>query len=655
MNWIDTLKKAGYPTTAIVLDFETYFDTDYTLSKLSTIEYVKDKRFEVMGLGFQIIKEFEIHTPMFVTPEYIEDNLQRLKTDDTTIVCQNCKFDTLILQEHYGITPKYTVDTIDLDRIQDARAKHSLKAMAERYDAPSLKGDTMQFKGYRWADMSPEMRKAYEEYCKNDIRIESFLFQKLLPLVPNPQIELPLATQTLHLYLKPSIAVDIEFGEELKGKMEVEKFCPIWELEKLGIIVTAKDISGNISFKALLEEHLPDGESVPMKQGKNKLIPAFAKDDEGMEHLLNHPKKEVRLLAEARQAIKSWPLHTKRVDNLIGQAKARDGLIGAPLSYHSAHTGRWGGTEGINLQNLGGRGRAGQGTHKLIKAVRQMLMAPQGFVFGKGDLAQIEARVLAWFAGQDDLVQGFADGEDIYSKFAAKLFKCPVRKPRKSDPEPIVKRLTVRRGFGKDGILGCGFGMGALKFFDRCQANPDLRPSFESGEYDFDFIKKLINTYRTAYFKIPEFWQTVEKIWKFTTKYPRKGKWKYKNLLEFHHQDRATYITLPSGRYLRYPNASVDRKGQAKYRWGKLWGGSITENIVQACARDVLGELLLRLEQKGFNLILHVHDEAVCLLEKNNAKIKLNEMLEIMKVVPDWAVGLPLDVEGSCSKRYGGE
>lgn len=123
-------------------------------------------------------------------------------------------------------------------------------------------------------------------------------------------------------------------------------------------------------------------------------------------------------------------------------------------------------------------------------------------------------------------------------------------------------------------------------------------------------------------------------------------------MLEFYHQDGATFITLPSGRFLRYPNATVDRKGQAKYRWGHLWGGSITENIVQACARDVLGELLLQLEQVGFNLILHIHDEAVCLLKKTNAKKELKEMLAILRRIPKWANGLPIDVEGELSDAY---
>ena len=664
MTWQDILKKAGFPTTAIVLDFETYFDTDYSLKKMSTVEYVCDERFEITGLGYQVLDEISgLRT--FCAPSSVETMLHTLEViygkqdlKNATIVGQNNKFDHLILREKFGITPKFTVDLIDLERIWDAQSKHKLEAMAKRWGAPSPKGDTNQFKGFHWADMTPEMQQDLEEYCKNDIEIESFLFQKLLPtVITQPEIELPLANQTLQLYLKPQIVIDFDLGEDLKKKMRLEAIKPRMELRKRGIKASRKWISGNIKFKALLEAFLPDGESVPMKQGKNEMIPAFAKDDEGLKQLLAHPDENVRLLIESRIAMKSWPLHSKRVDNLMGQARARGGKIGAPLSFHSAHTGRWGGAEKINLQNLGGRGRAGAGTHPLIQAVRGMLTAPDGYVFGLNDYSQIQARILPWLAAQDDLVRGFANGEDIYSAFATELFKSPVRKPKETDPGPVNKLLTIRRGFGKDAILGCGFGMGTNRFFERCRANNDLRPMFDSGEYDWDFIDKLIKLYRSRYSKIPTFWEDVEKAWAFVTKYP--GQTSILGALTFYHKDNATYIQLPSGRYLRYPGARVKAKGgcygsdSLSYRWNKnCWGGFLTENIVQAVEVDVFGPALLRLEAAGFNIVLHGHDEIVCLFKESEAEEKLKEMAEIMVEVPTWAAGLPIAVEGELTKRY---
>jgi DNA polymerase len=426
-------------------------------------------------------------------------------------------------------------------------------------------------------------------------------------------------------------------------------------------------------FVDILANVLPPGEFLPMKSGKKGQIVQLAQNDEGCSYLLHHSNPKIRQLMQARLAVKSWPLHIKRVQKLMSQAKVRGGKIGSPISYYGAHTGRWSGTEGINLQNLGGRGR-GKPIHPLIGQVRQMLKAPQEQLFGIGDYVQVEARVLAWLAGQDDLVKGFTDGKDIYSEFATGLFKTPVRKAVENDPEPIRKMLIIRRGFGKDTILGCGYGMGASLFFERCQTNPDLCSAFNSGEYDFAFIEKLIKMYRTKYAKIPEFWRNVEKAWRFVTKYPREIQYfgqrptheitKFKGcsiqgyekfsdnepLLKFYHQNKATFIELPSGRYLRYPYASVNSEGQCKYRWGNnLWGGFLVENIVQAIARDILAEAILRLLDAEYNVLFTSHDEVICLLKDES---ELKQMLGIMCVVPAWATGLPINVEGCITERY---
>ena len=375
-QWQEVLKSAGYPTTALVLDFETYYDDEYSLKKMSTVEYVCDDRFEVLGVGIQCLFPDKEDWPI----EFLAfKQIHSFNLDNITLVGQNLKFDALILREHFGITPKYTVDTIDLDRHLDARSKHSLEAMIKKWGAPKPKGNTKQFKGLHWAKsghtiMDQEQKQALEEYTKDDVENETFLFKKLLPLITNPQIELPLANQTLQLYLNSQIKIDFELGNKLKKEMRQEMLKPLKDLYDLGIDCSEKEISRDKSFLTLLNQHLDQNEQVPMKPGKNGMIPALAREDEGMRYLLEeHHNKKVRALATARLAISSWPLHIKRVQNLMNQAKMRGGKIGAPLTYYAGHTGRWGGTEGINLQNLGGRGRKGSGTHPLIRKIREML------------------------------------------------------------------------------------------------------------------------------------------------------------------------------------------------------------------------------------------------------------------------------------------
>jgi len=195
--------------------------------------------------------------------------------------------------------------------------------------------------------------------------------------------------------------------------------------------------------------------------------------------------------------------------------------------------------------------------------------------------------------------------------------------------------------------------MGNNRFYERCVANDDLRPMFNSGQYDWDFIDKLIKTYRRKYNKITKFWKGLEKAWRFVTKFTNESVAHSIAPLEFYHQGGATFINLPSGRFLRYPQARIKRDNKLGYRWnGNIWGGFLTENVVQAASRDVMGEALLRLDAAKFNIVLHVHDEIVCLFKKDQAEEDLEEMSRIMMVVPDWADGLPVAVDAKLCERY---
>ena len=250
-------------------------------------------------------------------------------------------------------------------------------------------------------------------------------------------------------------------------------------------------------------------------------------------------------------------------------------------------------------------------------------------------------------------MKGFADGEDVYSDFSTGLFGVPVRKPRKSDPPEIGKILTIRRGFGKDGILGFIFGMGPQTFYDRCLSNPDLKPHFDSGEYTFIFIQKLIKALRTKYSKIPAFWTNIEKAFKWVVKYPHEHK--SIPFFEFWNDNGTVNIQLPSTRCLKYPQARIikdKRGGKLKYKKYYLWGGSITENVVQAIARDIFVEGVLRLDAAGVSVILRSHDEVVVLLQEKNAEKSLGKAIDIFCVKPSWAQDLCIAGEGELTPYY---
>jgi len=306
--------------------------------------------------------------------------------------------------------------------------------------------------------------------------------------------------------------------------------------------------------------------------------------------------------------------------------------------------------------NLGGKGR-GRPIHPLIAQVRSTLMAPDGYTLVIVDSAQIEARELAWVAHQDDLVKGFANGEDIYSEFASELFQAKVWKPTEEEKKtPEGRTADIRRGFGKDAILGCGYGMGANTFFDRCRQNDTLRSLFDNGEYDWDFINTLIKTYRTKYSDITTFWTEIEKCFRWPTKYPKERtvyRISKSAEIRFFRSGTTTKMRLPSGRIMNYRHASVSPKDDGiRYLHGHLWGGSITENLIQAMCRDLLGYWLLQCETVNIPIVLHSYDELVGCVPLTQAEHMLGIMINIMSQGPPWADGLPLAAEGQISERY---
>ena len=675
LNYKEVLKLVGYPKTCLVIDFETYYDQEYSLAHkdMSTIQYIQHRLFDFTGMGYQFLLE-GLTVPFFIFKDGLDEwfkdatgpNFKNGRNfENCTVIFKNAKFDATILKEKFGIHPPHIIDIDDLLRHYDARMSHKMKDVTEMFGLKP-KGKTENFKGLHYEEMDKEKKAALQSYGLDDIDIERDLFKILLPLLTNPTMEIPLARHTLDLYLRPRIQFDFKKAKELQGKMQEKIDNIITEVE-----VSKTALSGNKSFVKLLKAALPKGEGIPMKLGKRGNIPALAQNDDGCKWLLAHSKPEVQNLMKARQLVKSWPLHIKRIQNMTNQAIVTGSKLRVPLNYYGAHTGRWSGGEKINLQNLGGRGRTGAGIDPLIAQMRSLLCAPDTFTFLIVDSAQIEARLLAWIAGQNDLLEGFRNGEDIYSVFATGLFGCTVRKPIDSDSPSDVALLKIRRGFGKDAILGCGYGMGAATFYQRCLENSDLRPLFDSGEYDFLFIKGLINTYRTTYGRIPAFWKAIEKAFKWVVKYPHetislnpyndaynnvvnsmtKDKNAPESMLTLYKTGNTVHLQLPSGRELTYRHCRINSKGTICWHWGKLWGGSITENIIQAIARDLLGYWILEFEKNHLPVVHHSHDEIISLVKENDVNV-LDDAVKLMSQGPAWAEGLPLGSEGELSKVY---
>lgn len=278
--------------------------------------------------------------------------------------------------------------------------------------------------------------------------------------------------------------------------------------------------------------------------------------------------------------------------------------------------------------------------------VRTTLIAGPGRVLQSGDYSQIEARMVAWMAGQHDLVQQFADKTDVYRYMASRIYGIPVDRIRKDSKERFV---------GKSATLGAGFGMGPSRFYDYCRDN--------GSEISVEEAERAITEYRNSVPRIKQFWYDVKNAAVTAVQDPGNvfpvGPVAY----ACSSSRKWLYCKLPSGRKLTYlrPSVIVDEWGPQvraagtntfTKKWDEnlsLWHGVLVENMVQAAARDVMVEAALRLEAADYRVVLTVHDEIVC---EPKEGMPLDEMHRIMLEPVPWAPGLPLAVEGWEGKRY---
>jgi DNA polymerase bacteriophage-type len=331
-----------------------------------------------------------------------------------------------------------------------------------------------------------------------------------------------------------------------------------------------------------------------------------------------------------------------------------DGRMRGLLVYHGAATGRWSGKlvqpqnfprpqkKQDELDEIIAKLKAdkdvsehGAGTVLASDLLRSMLVAEDGHRLMFADYSAIEARVLAWVAGQHDLVETFRNGGDVYKEMASAIYNV--------DVENVT---DGQRQVGKMAILGCGYGMGGKRFAEQC-ATMGIK-------VDEDEAKRIVSVYREKNDRIALYWRNIEQD--------------FVEMVKEAGRVGTIPLSLPSGRLLTYHNpriiqretpwgamrdtAQVDTLNSVTRQWVSqiIWGGLLTENVVQATARDLMATAMMALEVKGYNVILSVHDEIICEVPDNFGS--LDEMIDIMTQVPAWAEGCPINAEGKEGKRY---
>lgn len=537
---------SGKKYQIVTIDFETYYDKDYTLSgKINTSEYIRDDRFHAHGVGIKIGNG----KTLWYTGKNIPLALREIDWARSALLAHNTAFDGFICSHVYGIRPAVYLDTLSMARAAHGHhMRHDLDTVAKAHGlAGKVKRDALaDTKGKQ--QLTDKEERALGAYCVDDVEDTYKIFWKLFDYIPDN--ELQLIDMTQKMFSDPVLRIDIprvqaELEKEIGGKAAA--------LLRSGASV--EDLMSNEKFACLLQAA---GAQLPQKisPSTGKLTYAFAKSDLAFQDLMKNGNDKVRALCEARLKVKSTIGETRAARFLeAGKNGMRLPIL---LNYSGAHTHRWSGANKMNLQNLK---RGGE--------LRRSILAPKGHVIVVADSAQIEARVLAWLAGQTDIVNAFANKEDVYKLMASAIYGVPVDQVTKD-----------QRFIGKVCTLGLGYGLGHMK----------LQQTLKQGvmgppvDISIEECKRIVNIYRSRNYKIRQLWKIMDDIIAsmLTGTYGEYGPLTYGK----------GYIQLPSGLFLQY----YGLHGEAEVRYddlvvheatyltrqgrSKIYGGLLTENCI---------------------------------------------------------------------------
>lgn len=803
--------KTYTPDHLITIDFETAYSRDFSLSKLTTEAYVRDERFEVIGVGVH-----DGEQSAWLEEEEFREWAREVDWSKCGVLHHNFAFDGFILAHHYGITPGIWFDTLSMARaLHGTEVGGSLAKLSEYYQVGQKGDEVIRAIGKRREDFTQEEWLRYGDYCLQDTQLCLAIFNKMVERFPDD--ELWLIDTTLRMFTEGKFILD---EPKLEAFIVEEKKRKADLLERV-----AKDrttILSNDKFAALLVNmgiepptKISDAKTKTARKKDPDAEPvetwALAKSDPGMQALLEHERDEIRWLAEARVGVKST-INETRAERFLRMGRGGRPLPVA-LKYWGAHTGRWSGSDKQNMQNLQRGG-----------VLRDCLLAPRGQVVVAADSGQIEARITAWMAEHDELVETFASGRDVYCEFGTSVFGREITKEDKRErhisktcfsgdtrvltdrgwlplkalclkdrvwdgvewvthrgllaqgtrevllyasstgldvalaatadhkilvgedwrewgevaktpalfesaletaalppghPKPSWgfrpktrfysrempvydiasagprHRFTVLSDEGplivSNCILGLGYSMGWLKlastflsgaepvqfteedaenlgvslsnFFGdeakmtRVEAMPSRLP-LEERAVHCAVSESLVWKYRGKNKPIVQLWKLMERaiVAMIDGEEAELGPGGCVKTLRHG-------LLLPNGMTLRYPGLRAhDEEGRSPYsyiggRYSKertrIYGGSATENLIQALARIVVAEQVLKIRALGLPILTTMHDEVVSVVDEADGQAALDAMIEVMRTPPAWAVGMPLNADGGFGESYG--
>jgi len=628
--------------TRVYLDTETYSEVD--LKKSNVYRYSEDPSFEILLLGYAIDDD----------PVAVIDNVARIRhllsrwraDTSVTFVAHNAGFDRVVLSRVLGLLtgtyldPAQWDDTAARAAVQGYPRGLAALATALGVTAKDTAGTRLinifskpQREGRIRPEDSPERFEQFRQYCGNDVETLREVDRALLSM-PETERQFWLLDQRIN---DRGIAID---GELAEGCREVATLNAGLAKTRLRDLTGLDNPNSTAQLRGWLADH-----GCPLPDMQARTLNELSRDN-----LAPEVRKALALRAEIAVA------SSNKFDAAV-RGVSHDGRLRGQFTYHEALTGRWS-SKGVQLHNLPRESFSDRGTEGLaIADIRlglgadmttlKQLVRPMLIVNGcVSDFASIEARVLAWLAGEQWVLDAFAAGRDLYTETAT------------------LMGPTITRAQGKIAVLACGYqgsigslraqGYGGLRRPDDAEETQVRGHRVQGGllgvaqksalgsEYKSDEeLRQIVEAWRQANPNIVTFWRELESAFRLGGAVGDK--------IVVRRADKDRFVRLPSGRVLCYRDVST--RGDITYahvrgQRATTYGGKLTENVTQAVARDLLADALVRLDAAGYPIIGHVHDEV--LIESDDPQ----GVLAIMRTGPAWATGLPLDASADSLYRY---
>lgn len=658
------------------LDFETFWDSkNYTLSKIGPIEYVRDPRFATQMVGVARNQD----APVVHHGVQQKVALDTIDWKNDVIIGHNMSgFDALILSEHFGYKPKHIWDTICMMRWCgiSSISRERLSALDEILGIGEKQAGTVVSDGKHWpTDFTSEERDFFMRYCADDVDQCRKAAAIMLPQMTDDALNF--MSLTARMATEPVFVLDEQMLEEYLRQLDAEAEearVSIMELFHFDTVADfLKALRSKEKFAAMLRElgvepprRVSDSKTSSMR-ARGAIIAdavvydyAFSKQDVDFLDLREHEDSRVRLLVETRLQFNSSVMRS-RCETLLKFARMKKPLP-VLLSAFKAHTSRYTAgsngehsSDGIQVQNLSKRNPA----HRVL---RKSIKAPAGYKIVSCDSSQIEARMLAWLSGQEDLLGHFRDGRDPYAEFGVHLNNegltaADIVEGKKRGEN----KCKFIRDLSKKFILSCGFGSGKDKVSQTLWAE-GIRLA-QTREEHAVIAAQHLQTYRNQHPFITSFWRLCGNVIEHMVAGgsgcfggPKGDTFRYGPMPVLGSKEPIMSVMMPSGFALRYPGlrAQHGEKG-VEYVYDKFLGRNrvatriysslLTENLTQGIAFQLLMWQACRMNEAGIDLKCNIHDAWATVVPEAKAQATADAMFYHMRRLPDWAEGCPIDAE----------